>query len=116
MTLFGCSNCIMVLVKKFKWLIGSVGRLPQLIPDQILKLKQLTVLTLADTDKCLVILSSLKRAKDKMEKSMIADNDSGKSIASENSGRLYVSLKGLHPIEAESITSLDPRPTSLLCL
>ncbi|KAK7273368.1 hypothetical protein RIF29_14417 [Crotalaria pallida] len=62
---------------------GSAGRLPQLIPDQILKLKQLTVLTLADTDKCLVILSSLKRAKDKMEKSMVVDNDSGKSIASE---------------------------------
>ncbi|KAK7267629.1 hypothetical protein RIF29_20307 [Crotalaria pallida] len=45
------SNCIMVLVKKFKWLTGSAGRLPQLIPDQILKLKQLTVLTLDDTDK-----------------------------------------------------------------
>ncbi|KAK7259403.1 hypothetical protein RIF29_25010 [Crotalaria pallida] len=66
-------NCIMVLVKKFKWLTGSAGRLPQLIPDQILKLKQLTVLTLADIDK----------AKDKMEKSVVADNDSGKSIASE---------------------------------
>ncbi|KAK7256401.1 hypothetical protein RIF29_29846 [Crotalaria pallida] len=32
---------------------SNAGRLPQLIPDQILKLKQLTVLTLADTDKVL---------------------------------------------------------------
>ncbi|KAG6437820.1 hypothetical protein SASPL_102750 [Salvia splendens] len=29
------------------------GRLPQLVPDQVLKLKQLTVLTLAETDKVL---------------------------------------------------------------
>ncbi|KAK7255499.1 hypothetical protein RIF29_28910 [Crotalaria pallida] len=84
MTLFGCSNCIMVLVKKFKWLIGSVGRLPQLIPDQILKLKQLTVLTLADTDK----------AKDKMEKSMVADNDSSKSIASEVRTKTFRTREG----------------------
>ncbi|ESW11623.2 hypothetical protein PHAVU_008G046600 [Phaseolus vulgaris] len=33
----------------FKWLVENAGRLPQLIPDQILKLKQLTVLTLAST-------------------------------------------------------------------
>jgi len=33
----------------FKWLVDNAGRLPQLIPDQILKLKQLTVLTLART-------------------------------------------------------------------
>jgi len=33
----------------FKWLVGNAGHLPQLIPDQILKLKQLTVLTLAST-------------------------------------------------------------------
>lgn len=32
---------------------SNVGRLPQLIPDQILKLKQLTVLTLAETNKVL---------------------------------------------------------------
>ncbi|KAI4354702.1 hypothetical protein L6164_003547 [Bauhinia variegata] len=31
----------------------NAGRLPQLIPDQILKLKQLTVLTLAETNKVL---------------------------------------------------------------
>ncbi|GMQ00404.1 hypothetical protein CsSME_00047503 [Camellia sinensis var. sinensis] len=30
---------------------GNAGRLPQLVPDQTLKLKQLTVLTLAETDK-----------------------------------------------------------------
>ncbi|KAI9094527.1 hypothetical protein K1719_026647 [Acacia pycnantha] len=32
---------------------GNAGRLPQLTPDQILKLKQLTVLTLAETNKVL---------------------------------------------------------------
>ncbi|XP_028804676.1 COP9 signalosome complex subunit 7 isoform X2 [Neltuma alba] len=32
---------------------SNAGRLPQLIPDQILKLKQLTVLTLAETNKVL---------------------------------------------------------------
>ncbi|CAL5338659.1 unnamed protein product [Camellia sinensis] len=30
---------------------GNAGRLPQLVPDQTLKLKQLTVQTLAETDK-----------------------------------------------------------------
>lgn len=30
---------------------GNASRLPQLVPDQILKLKQLTVLTLAETNK-----------------------------------------------------------------
>lgn len=30
---------------------GVASRLPQLGPDQVLKLKQLTVLTLAETDK-----------------------------------------------------------------
>ena len=29
----------------------SAGHLPELVPDQVLKLKQLTVLTLAETDK-----------------------------------------------------------------
>ncbi|KAK7259534.1 hypothetical protein RIF29_25143 [Crotalaria pallida] len=65
--------CFIVYCLGRRQIKGSAGRIPQLIPDQILKLKQLTVLTLADTDK----------AKDKMEKSMVADNDSGKSIASE---------------------------------
>ncbi|XP_021280915.1 COP9 signalosome complex subunit 7 isoform X1 [Herrania umbratica] len=32
---------------------GNSGRLPQLVPDQVLKLKQLTVLTLAETNKVL---------------------------------------------------------------
>ncbi|KAJ4827799.1 COP9 signalosome complex subunit 7 [Turnera subulata] len=32
---------------------SNVGRLPQLVPDQVLKLKQLTVLTLAETNKVL---------------------------------------------------------------
>ncbi|RVW32310.1 COP9 signalosome complex subunit 7 [Vitis vinifera] len=32
---------------------GNVDRLPQLVPDQALKLKQLTVLTLAETNKVL---------------------------------------------------------------
>lgn len=41
----------MLFIKKFKWLIGNAERLPQLIPDQTLKLKQLTVLTLAETYK-----------------------------------------------------------------
>lgn len=41
----------MVFIKKLKWLIGNSDRLPQLTPDQILKLKQLTVLTLAETYK-----------------------------------------------------------------
>ncbi|KAI8005680.1 COP9 signalosome complex subunit 7 [Camellia lanceoleosa] len=30
---------------------GNAGHLPQLVPDQTLKLKQLTMLTLAETDK-----------------------------------------------------------------
>ncbi|CAL0304620.1 unnamed protein product [Lupinus luteus] len=46
-------NNLVVLVKKFKWLTGNASRLPQLVPDQILKLKQLTVLTMADTHKVL---------------------------------------------------------------
>ncbi|KAG6402738.1 hypothetical protein SASPL_134949 [Salvia splendens] len=33
--------------------IDSAGHLPQLVPDQVLKLKQLTVLTLVETDKVL---------------------------------------------------------------
>lgn len=33
---------------------GVAGRLPQLVPDQVLKLKQLTVLTLAETNKVAV--------------------------------------------------------------
>lgn len=49
----------MVLVKKFEWLTGNADRFPQLIPDQILKLKQLTVLTLADTYKVLPIKSTV---------------------------------------------------------
>ncbi|CAK9149395.1 unnamed protein product [Ilex paraguariensis] len=32
---------------------SNAGRLPQLVPDQVLKLKQLTVLTLAETNKVL---------------------------------------------------------------
>lgn len=37
---------------------GVASRLPQLVPDQVLKLKQLTVMTLAETDKvsCHVIV------------------------------------------------------------
>jgi hypothetical protein len=31
--------------------VGNAGRLPQLVPEQVLKLKQLTVLTLAETNK-----------------------------------------------------------------
>ena len=38
-------------IKRFTWLAGNADPLPQLIPDQILKLKQLTVLTLAETHK-----------------------------------------------------------------
>lgn len=30
---------------------GVASRLPKLVPDQVLKLKQLTVMTLAETDK-----------------------------------------------------------------
>lgn len=30
---------------------GVANQLPQLVPDQVLKLKQLTVLTLAETNK-----------------------------------------------------------------
>ncbi|XP_048228400.1 COP9 signalosome complex subunit 7 isoform X2 [Ricinus communis] len=37
---------------------NNSGRLPQLIPDQVLKLKQLTVLTLAETNKDLSFLFS----------------------------------------------------------
>ena len=33
------------------WFTDNAGSLPQLLPDQILKLKQLTVLTLAETNK-----------------------------------------------------------------
>ncbi|KAK7268131.1 hypothetical protein RIF29_20818 [Crotalaria pallida] len=54
-----CSLLCAATVLNFLNSDGNVGRLPQLIPDQILKLKQLTVLTLADTDKKL-ILSMIK--------------------------------------------------------
>ncbi|CAL5433563.1 unnamed protein product [Camellia sinensis] len=41
----------------------NAGRLPQLVPDQTLKLKQLTVLTLAETDKAEeAAIAALKRA------------------------------------------------------
>ncbi|GMP82362.1 hypothetical protein CsSME_00036701 [Camellia sinensis var. sinensis] len=42
-----------ILCLKFgtEYFLGNAGRLPQLVPDQTLKLKQLTVLTLAETDK-----------------------------------------------------------------
>ncbi|KAL5067099.1 hypothetical protein RYX36_017986, partial [Vicia faba] len=40
-------------IKKFELLIGNVDCLMQLTPDQILKLKQLTVLTLTETYKVL---------------------------------------------------------------
>ncbi|KAM1230239.1 hypothetical protein ACFX2G_041316 [Malus domestica] len=39
--------------KKLKCIVGDAGRLPHLVPDQVLKLKQLTVLTLAETNKVL---------------------------------------------------------------
>lgn len=45
----------MLFIKKFMWYPGNADRLPQLISDQILKLKQLTVLTLAETYKVLPI-------------------------------------------------------------
>lgn len=45
----------MLFIKMFMWPPGNADRLPQLIPDQILKLKQLTVLTLAETYKVLLI-------------------------------------------------------------
>lgn len=35
--------------------IGNAACLPQLVPEQVLKLKQLTVLTLAETDKVLFL-------------------------------------------------------------
>lgn len=35
---------------------GNAGTLPNLIPDQILKIKQLTVLTLAETNKVMHLL------------------------------------------------------------
>jgi len=49
----------MAVIKMFKWLIGNADRLPQLVPDQILKLKQLTVLTLAETYKVFPISPKL---------------------------------------------------------
>lgn len=54
-----CENAknLTVFIKFFEWLIGNADRLPQLTPDQILKLKQLTVLTLAETYKVLPINS-----------------------------------------------------------
>lgn len=36
-------------------LVGNADRLPQLVPEQVLKLKQLTVLTLAETNKVFFI-------------------------------------------------------------
>ncbi|KAM2156719.1 hypothetical protein ACFX1R_042373 [Malus domestica] len=39
--------------KKLKCIVGDASRLPHLVPDQVLKLKQLTVLTLAETNKVL---------------------------------------------------------------
>lgn len=36
---------------KHSSIVGDASRLPQLVPDQVLKLKQLTVLTLAETNK-----------------------------------------------------------------
>ncbi|CAI0445930.1 unnamed protein product [Linum tenue] len=41
------------VVVKCCLLTGNMARLPQLVPDQILKLKQLTVLTLAESNKVL---------------------------------------------------------------
>ena len=38
---------------------GIAGSLPPLVPDQVLKLKQLTVLTLAETSKVLMYLAFL---------------------------------------------------------
>ena len=37
----------------FNFCLGNASRIPQLSPDQILKLKQLTVLTLAESNKVL---------------------------------------------------------------
>jgi len=47
----------MMFIKRFMWLAGNADRLPQLIPDQILKLKQLTVLTLAETYKVYLLIT-----------------------------------------------------------
>ncbi|KAM2279982.1 hypothetical protein ACFX1S_040751 [Malus domestica] len=44
---------IVMEFKKLKCIVGDAGRLPHLVPDQVLKLKQLTVLTLAETNKVL---------------------------------------------------------------
>ena len=46
-----------MFIKRFTWLAGNADRLPQLIPDQILKLKQLTVLTLAETYKVYLLIT-----------------------------------------------------------
>ena len=42
------------LFGNFMIFLGNAGRLPQLVPDQILKLKQLTVLTLSELNKVFV--------------------------------------------------------------
>ncbi|CAI0548401.1 unnamed protein product [Linum tenue] len=47
-----CFLSFAVVVKFCLW-TGNMARLPQLVPDQILKLKQLTVLTLAESNKVL---------------------------------------------------------------
>lgn len=44
------SNAIQLIRDDTKFL-GNVGRLPSLLPDQVKKLKQLSVLTLAETKK-----------------------------------------------------------------
>uniref|UniRef100_A0A7N2KXK5 PCI domain-containing protein n=1 Tax=Quercus lobata TaxID=97700 RepID=A0A7N2KXK5_QUELO len=38
--------------------VGNAGRLPQLVPEQVVKLKQLSVLTLAETNKSLIVVLS----------------------------------------------------------
>ncbi|XP_019462181.1 PREDICTED: COP9 signalosome complex subunit 7-like isoform X5 [Lupinus angustifolius] len=53
LTCFDCLHMELGVITRFKWLTGNASRLPQLVPDQILKLKQLTVLTMADTHKVL---------------------------------------------------------------
>ncbi|KAG6400498.1 hypothetical protein SASPL_137335 [Salvia splendens] len=49
--IFCVTGALVLMVLMYS--IDAAGHLPQLVPDQVLKLKQLTVLTLAETDKVL---------------------------------------------------------------
>ncbi|CAN6566527.1 unnamed protein product [Malus baccata var. baccata] len=48
---------IVMEFKKLKYIAGDASHLPHLVPDQVLKLKQLTVLTLAETNKELDVIN-----------------------------------------------------------